>query len=150
VTLYDEAGHVRGTAEGVVERIAAGDTMGVAGTLPVLGEVTAARDYRVVVRLLTAASVGGQEAPAVAVGDVAFEAGELRSRVTGLLRSAHDTDLTDVDLYALAYDADGAIIGAGDATVERLPAGERLAVEVPVLVTGDVARVALWADVGAR
>jgi hypothetical protein len=75
--------------------------------------------------------------------DVGFVADEVAPRVTGRIASAFPSVVDNVRVSALAFDSDGAIIGAGHAFIARIDPGGSSAIEVPIITRGVPARVEL-------
>lgn len=65
-------------------------------------------------------------------------------KVTGIVKNPYSKDLNQVYVSAIAYDADGKIIGGGFTFVDFVPANGQAAAEVAIAASGTPARVELY------
>ncbi|MFZ3070801.1 MAG: FxLYD domain-containing protein [Anaerolineaceae bacterium] len=64
--------------------------------------------------------------------------------LTGWLENRDDLTYTEIELNAIAYNANGEIIGGGNANAEFVPPEDRIGVSVPVAITEVPARVEIY------
>jgi hypothetical protein len=100
---------------------------------------------RVEIQLLTGAYVdpAGLAAP-FTTADVGYVPTSAPS-VTGTVTNTGATAQANVMVYALAYSADGAIIGGGSAVIQSIAAGGQETVEIGIVANGAPATVELYA-----
>jgi hypothetical protein len=149
VVAYDARGAVIATDDHFLEAILPGEQLGVAGDLLVPPEATVAS---IDVQLKANETLPfdgnvpeGTRSPLGSTG-VTYQDGYVPT-VTGMITNALDTDVTEVVVHAVAYDAQGAIIGGGMTYVAFIPAGGKAAAEVYVTTSSRPARVELYPTV---
>jgi hypothetical protein len=81
--------------------------------------------------------------------DAAYAEGDFTSTVTGTVSSSWDADLENAEVYAIAYDASGAIIGGGYTFLDTVPAGGSTGAEVDIYTSGAPATVELYPTVSS-
>jgi hypothetical protein len=145
VTAYAEDGSVLGAYASYISLLLPGERLGIGGSfyLPA-GTVAARLEFQTLGRYFveTALEPGFLESTGAA-----FETDGFSPRVTGTVVNGLDRDLADVEVYAIAYNVDGHIIGGGFTFVDLVPAGEAAAVDVAIAVSGEPASVELFATV---
>lgn len=149
VTVLDGSGAILRTRTAWIRLLAPGQRLGVAGTfeLPVGADVA-----ELAVQIKTGTFRAPRSIVTLSTSDVAFHPyGPGAPKVIGVVTNAHPTDVTQVEVYALPYDAFGAIIGGGWARLGFVPGGGQAPVEVPVVTSAlaDLpATVELYAALG--
>jgi hypothetical protein len=141
VAAYDAAGSVLKTESGHIEALVAGQQLGVAGRLYLPENTTISR---LDVQLLAGRAVALGPVPTLTAENVGYRDDRYSPKVTGIVKSPYDKNVTYARISALAYDAGGAIIGGGFTFLNFVPAHGQSAVEVNVKTTGKPARVELY------
>ena len=144
VTVFTEDGRVLATEEGYVEALLPGETLGVAGTVRLVEGIDVAR---VDVQVLAGDFVESDPIPYFTAENVTYQPDEYFPKVTGLIVSPYNKDITNLHVSAIVYDDAGEIIGGGFTYLDFAPAEGKAAVEVPVTSTGTPATVELYATV---
>ena len=144
VSAFDAAGTVMRTDASYIPVIFPGQRMGIAG------EFALAQDARIVNVdfTLTPGRARPFDGPSPLVTEnVTFQGNPTTGTiVTGIIKNMYPQDLRNVQVYAIAYDARGVIIGGGRKLVDRVPgAGGQAPADVTVTVIGIPARVELYA-----
>jgi len=142
VTAFDADSKVLRTTASYIAIVYPGQRLGVAGELFLT-------DNTPVTKVDVALSPGRArpfEGVSPLSADTAIFQGDPLSRgmITGVVKSAFPQELKTVAVSAIAYDAGGAIIGGGQMILDRVPANDQAAAEVPVTVSGLPARVELY------
>ena len=142
VSAYDATGKVVRTDASYIAVVYPGQRLGIAGELYLPQNVRIINvDFDV---------SGGRTRPfdgasPLAAENVLFQGDPLSGGlVTGVVRSTFPQDLKNVTVSAIAYDARGVIIGGGQKLIDRVPASNIAAAEVPVTLTGQPARVEMY------
>jgi hypothetical protein len=73
--------------------------------------------------------------PRMQMNNVGFQ-DESFSTAVGIVQNVSAQDMTDVQLYALAYDINYEIVGGGETMIERLPANGTVDVTIPLQTNG--------------
>jgi hypothetical protein len=143
ITVYDAAGGVIAAGDTTLHYLSAGETSGLAHRLTPKGAGAPAR-AEVIAGMGRAA---GMPPPgALTFAQQALVPGHAGSQATAVISSSYTTDLTDIHVSAIVYDAAGAIVGGG-ATIKRLvPAGGSTGVALAADVSGPAARVEFYAQ----
>jgi hypothetical protein len=121
-----------------------GETRGVAGfaLLSVLGEVD-----HVGVQILSRTYTASDPIPPLTSENVVHTATDWSYQVTGQIVSPYAKDVKNLLLAAIAYDAEGNIIGSGPATLKFVPANGKAAAKVDFYSAEEPARVELYARI---
>lgn len=138
VVLYDAAGVVVGTDQGLVRRVLPGQRLGIGNRVYANGDAAPAR-------METRLTTGGYAREPAAVALVRDAATYRAGRVGGNILNDSDLDAPLVLVTAISYDAAGQVVGGGSGQAVAVPARGRVAVEVPVVTTGVPQRVELYA-----
>ena len=142
VAAYDDAGKVLKTESGYVELLLPGQARVVAGEMYLdQEEVSVAR---LEVQIKPGHATSAQPQPTFETESVIYVPGEYQSQVKGLVNSPYKQDVTNLRVSAVAYDQSGAIIGGGYTYLDFIPAEGQAAVEVPVTVGAEPAKVELY------
>jgi hypothetical protein len=64
---------------------------------------------------------------------------------SSIIENGSDSDVNMVDVYAIAYDASGAIIGGGATLLNAVAARDSAFVSIPLVALGDPERVDVYA-----
>jgi len=141
VAAFDANGTVLTTDQGYIEVIAPGQRVGIAGDLFLKqGEQIARMDVQVKTGDLKNLPQQG----ALSAEGATYKPDQFLPRVTGLVKSTYAQDLKNVEVFAIAYDADSAIIGGGLAFVQFVPASGQTAVEASLTASATPAKVELF------
>ena len=144
IIAYDAGGYVLDVETAPVSRLLPGETYGVGGfiVLP-----AGAMLDRVEVQAMTGVYADAAGAPAaLSTADATYVSSGDYPVVTGAVLNGRDTELTNVDVSAIAYDAAGNVIGGGFVLLDNpVPAGSQAAVEVQIVAQGEPASVELYA-----
>jgi hypothetical protein len=81
----------------------------------------------------------------LAVTDTEVESGPGGLAARGTLTNDATTDLNSVEIYALAYDESGAIVGGGSTILDVIERDGSYRVSVPLVALGDPPRVDIFA-----
>jgi hypothetical protein len=142
VTAYDGDGRVLTADQGYVTWMLPGQTLGVGGTLSVgEGQAVARLDAQV----LPGERVAPDRPLAFEAESVAYQGDDYTVLVTGRIANPYGDRVSDLRVFALAYDRRGAVIGGGDTYLDAVRAKGRSDVEVRVIVPTAPARVELYA-----
>jgi hypothetical protein len=71
--------------------------------------------------------------------------GDPTPKVSGMVSNSAPGPIASVQAYAIAYDAQGNIVGGGSASVGDVPPNSRRAVQVPVATSAPLVEVELYA-----
>ena len=153
-TAYAADGTVLTTSGSYVSMVLPGETMGVGGTMYLPDGATQPID-RVDIQLFPSGFTETSLTPGfLRTLDVTYVDDEFSPKVTGIVSNELSVELEQVEVYAVAYNEAGEIIGGGWAFVELVPAGSenasgQAAAEVFVATAGDPARVEMYATVSS-
>ena len=78
------------------------------------------------------------------VENINFIAGGYSNKATGIVKSALSKDIDNIQVVAIAFDANDKVIGSGFTYVDFIPANGQSAVEVSMTVSGTPARVEFY------
>jgi hypothetical protein len=144
IAAYDAAGTVMRTDVAPISVIFPGQRIGIAG------EFAIAQDARIVNVDFTltpgrARPFSGQSP--LTTGDVVFQGDpESGALVTGVVTNTYAQDVRAVQVYAVAYDARGVIVGGGQKRIDRIPgAGGQAGVDVTMTVLSVPDHIELYA-----
>lgn len=141
LTFMDEAGEAIETDDGYVDIILPGAEIGVGGST-FLPEGAIARSMRVDLRPGYRSDPPIE--PQIAIDDVAIFQRARFATATGAAQLRFDRPVEDIDVYAVAFNQEGEIIGGGNTHLPFLLPGEATGVEVSVPSVGQPARVELY------
>jgi hypothetical protein len=148
VTAWADDDSVLGTSASSLSLILPGERFGVGGELflpagPIIERIT----FQLLPRAYAA---GDLPAGYLTVDDIELDSGAASGglSVRGRLSNDLDQDLSMIDVYALAYDESGAIVGGGSTIVDIIEAGGAYRVTVPLIALGTPARVDMYAVPG--
>lgn len=142
VALYDAAGIVLKTDSGYITFLAPGEKTAVADNMYL---DAGAKPVRLDVQVKPGKSQVLKEiVPNFTTENVTYKPDRFSSKVTGVIRSPFKKDLSDLHVSAVAYDANGAIIGGGFTFLKFVPAGGAAAVEVSITTAGTPVKVELY------
>ncbi len=146
VTAYGLRGAVLATDSGSIPVILPGQRIGVGGFLTLAsGEAV----DRLGIEIDTGRLTEVEPQPTLEVGDVEYQPDGQSPKATGIVRNPYQKDVQRVRVSAVAYSAEGIIIGGGGIVVRSIPAGGQEAVAVPVTTSQPPATVELYAGLGA-
>lgn len=142
VTAFASDGTVIGTDEGYITVLLPTQTLGIGADLYPKGDVPV---DDIVVQVMAGEFVESEPVPAFSSDNATYIADQYFPKVTGLIISPYSSDVTDVRVNAILYDADGNIIGGGYTFLDFVPGNGQAAVEVSVTNTGTPATSELYA-----
>ena len=145
VAVYDQAGTELAQDSGAIAVIKREQFVFVGGTLSVPAGSSAAR---LEVQLASSKEGGEQGAPTFAPVDLAT-AGLDKStldKAVGRVNNGYDVTVNNVQVAAVVYDTNDAIIGGGTLLIDAIPAKGQIEVEVPIIFDrkADVGRIQLF------
>lgn len=141
IAAYDAAGTVLETSSGTVRIVYPGQRFGVAVRLVLPEEARAARTD---VQLAAGRFVASSEGPGLSADTVTYRPDRFFPKVTGVIRNSYPQTVTNVEVYAVGFDASGTPIGGGSTWVQFVPANGQAAVEIFVTFGVKPARVELF------
>lgn len=147
VTAWAADGTVLATNAADIAIVLPGERLGIGGS--VFAPNGATPDHVDVQILGRSYNEVNTPARVLTVDDVRIVPDTLTPRATGVVTNGLDGDLTSVEVFAVGYDANDAIIGGGLAFIESLPALGEASVDVALAVGGSLARVELYATVSS-
>jgi hypothetical protein len=142
VGIYDEAGNVLDSESGYVNLIFPGEKQAVVAT----GFVPDGKKAAKVDVQINPGSESSYELKAnpFTTDQVQYAGSGYFPKVTGLIKNSYSQQIKNVEVYALAYDDQGNIIGGGYTYLDFIPAGASAAADVSVTVSGKPAKVELF------
>lgn len=146
-TAYAADGSVLGVYSSFISLLLPGERLGLGGSFYVPPETTAERlEFEVLGRYFSETSIPADVLTSV---DVAYVPDEFSPKVTGTIQNSLSRELSDVEVYAVAYNAAGQIIGGGFTFIDLIEAEGEAAVEVTIAAGEESATVELFATVGS-
>jgi len=147
ITAYAEDGSVLGVFASFIALVLPGDRVGSAGSFYVPSGTTASRlEFDVIGRYFTETTV---EPGYLSSLETVFAPDPVTPKVTGTIQNNLERPLNDIEVYAVAYDGTGRIIGGGFTFVDLIEADSEHPVEVTIAVGQEPASVELFATVGS-
>ncbi|WP_124681814.1 hypothetical protein [Candidatus Viridilinea mediisalina] len=145
IAAYDSTGIVLSTHDGTIAQIGANQEIGIVGSITLNAELTVSR---IDVDVFRARAIGVTDGVApllegLTVVEPALVPGDQPS-LTGIVRNALDRDFEGVTIYGIAYNEREEIIGGGRGSVSFIAAHGQAPVSMPVVMSGEVAKVAFW------
>ncbi|MHB1357336.1 MAG: FxLYD domain-containing protein [Anaerolineae bacterium] len=135
ITVFDEEGTILDTDSGYLPLILPGQVLYLA-SYTYLNENQVADTIEIVIET---GEVGDTEYNAPLTTDkMVYQEGEYSSVVLGLVNNPFDMEVGNVNVWCVAYDADGNIIGGGQSYVSFIAAGASTGVEMYVTSEGAV------------
>lgn len=144
VTAYGLRGAVLATDSGSIPVVLPSQRLGIGGLLTLASGETVDR-LQIEIESDELSEVEPQ--PTLTVENVEYRPDGDTPKVTGIVRNPHQEDLRRVRVSAIAYDAEGIIIGGGSIVIDSIAASGQKIVEVPLTSSGPPARVELYAAV---
>lgn len=136
VTLYEEDEFIGNIAEGRIDLIFPGETLGISPGSILVFTGTNPTKADVVILPGDFAEYEFQENPLI-VQSAQFAIVEDAPKVTVMIKNTQETRITDLFLYVLLYDKKGDIVGGGTGWPENIEANSVVGVDVPVTYVGD-------------
>ncbi len=147
VTAYAADNTVLGVYSSYISLLLPGERLGLGGSFYVPSGKAAERlEFEILGRYFSETLL---QAGVLTSSGAAFVADEFSPQVTGTIINSVTRDLSAVEVYALAYDADGQIIGGGFTFVDMIEAEGQADVEMTIAVGEDPAMVELFATVSS-
>lgn len=140
IAAFDDAGAVVETDSGYIPLLLPSQQLGIGGDLFLDEGVKVAK---LEVQLGQSDAEGTGPIPYFGVDQVRYSVGSYSDKVTGLVSSPFQRALTDLRVSAIAYDAEGSIIGGGYTYLGFILANGTTGVEVSMTAAGQVASVEL-------
>jgi hypothetical protein len=145
IRAYDQNGVKLGERDDVLDAVLPGQTYKEAGALSLETAGTVARLEVLVTDPGYTNKAPGQQKLPLSVENTTFQNLSNSPHVTGLVRNNLTWTVRDINLSALAYDANGKLIGAQNERIRFLPAGKSVAAAVYLEHVTNPARVELYA-----
>lgn len=139
--LFAEDGSVLGVDEGYIELVLPDQTLGIGAAL---GVPEGANVTKIVVQVKSGAAQETEALPFFTSENANFKPNDYFPSVTGIVKSPYGKDVKNIRVSALAYNADGEIIGGGFTFVDFVPANGQAAVDVSIRLAGTPAQVELY------
>lgn len=144
VAVYDANGTVIGTDSSYITVLFPGQKLGIAGQVFLPDGATAAS---IDVQVKPGQYEPFDPVPTFTTENVQYVGDQYFPKVTGIVKSPYQKDLEHIRVSAIAYDANGAIIGGGFTFLDFVPAGGQAAAEVSVTTTGAPASVEMYPSI---
>jgi hypothetical protein len=87
--------------------------------------------------------------PAFTSSNVAYKPDKYLPQASGVIKSAYPTDVKNLRVSVVIYDAAGNIIGGGFTFVDFIPANGQSAAQASVAVSGNVAKTEMYATLSS-
>jgi len=142
VTFFDSEDKVLGAEEGYIEELLPNETIGIGGDGYLVSEQVIARSE---VQILEGSFVKTDILQSFTSENIAFLDDSYFPKVTGQINNPFAKQITNLKVYALAFDVDGNIIGAGYTYLDFIPANGKTAVEVSIIKSQTPVTVELYA-----
>lgn len=145
ITAFDDRGTVVATYAGDIHFLLPGQTLGVAGSI---FSQTEAAIATIDVQVLSGEFIVDETTmSAFTTEAVTLVAGDFSPEVSGTVVNPNPSEVTNLQVSALAFDEAGHIIGGGFTFIDAIPAAANEPVSVPLSVSVPPARVELFAAV---
>jgi hypothetical protein len=144
VTAFASDGSVLGTEEGYINVLLPNQILGIGADIYPEGE---APIDSIVTQIRTGEFVESEPVPTFTSDNTAYLPDQHFPKVTGLIVSPYNTDVTNVRVSAVLFDAEGNIIGSGYTFLDFVPGNGQAAVEMTVTSDGAPATVELYTTV---
>lgn len=145
VTAFAADGQVIDTEDGYIAVLMPGEVLGVGGSLTTGDEAIASIEAHV----LPGDYIEAEGVPGFGAENVTYRPGGGYGKVSGQITNPYDSDVSDLRIAALVYNADDEIVGGGFTYLDFVPANGKTAVEVSVHPRGSVARSELYATLSS-
>jgi hypothetical protein len=143
VAAYDAGGAVIDTDSGSIDIIFPGEKLGIAGEI--FANDAAQKAAKIQVQIKSGTVRAGTDKDPLSVANVTLQTSTFSQSATGVVSNAGTSDLKDVQVYSIAYDAGGAIIGGGLTFLDFVPAGGSSAAKVSLTTSARPAKVEMYA-----
>jgi hypothetical protein len=144
LTAYAEDGSVLDAEQSFLDTLLPSQTLGLGGNLYLDEGMEVAR---LDVQIKGGRFTKSDAVPFFTTEKAAYQPDQYRPQVTGHVVSPYGSEITNLRVAAIAYDASSEIIGGGYTFLDFVPANGKAAVEVPITTAGEPATVALYAAV---
>ena len=141
VTAFDSDGNVLSTDEGFINILLPNQLMGIGKSLFVNDGQTVSN---AVIQIKSGEYKAASEMPTFSFENVSYQPDDYFPAVTGLVINPYTKDITQLVIYALAYDEEDNIIGGGFTFLDFVPASGKSAVEVNITSSKPPTRVDLF------
>ena len=138
VSIYDDAGELIGTVSHSIDFISPGETLGIGRKVYLEEGVAADID----VQLVKGRPVPAQDIPLDIVNGTYFP-GENFDLATGILKNSGDAPLRDINIFVVAYNEAGEIVGGGADYVNFVPANSQTGV-ISFIAGNDIKTVEIY------
>lgn len=143
MTVFDAGGSVIAAGDTTLHYLGAGQTTGFVHRLRPSGTSVAAR---VTVEAGSGKAAGQAPTGSLSFSDTALSMRHSSLQASALLTSSFASDLSDVHINALLYDASGTLAGGGETIKRLVPADGSVGVVLSVEASGTPARVEFYAQ----
>ncbi len=149
IAAFNDSGEVIATTNDMIGVIFPGERQAAAGDLSVPQKMKVAK-MEVVIHSSTddhdewGLQAANVSASPLTVGQGKYLKGDYQSKVTGILKSSWGKDLANIKVTVIAYDASGNVIGGGSTYIDNVPANGQVAIEIPLSVPQDPAKLEIY------
>ena len=143
VAAYDANGAVIDTDSGSLDIIFPGEKVGIAGDI--FANDATQKAAKIQVQLRSGSARASTDKNPLSVANVTVQSGSFSQNATGVVSNAGASDLKDVQVYAVAYDASGAIVGGGFTFLDFVPGGGSSAAKLSLTTSSKPAKVEMYA-----
>jgi hypothetical protein len=141
VTAFDSDGNVLSTDEGFINTLLPNQLLGVGKSLFVNdGQIAS----NAVIQIKPGEYKAASEMPSFSFENVSYQPDDYFPAVTGIIINPYAKDITELVIYAIAYDEGDNIIGGGFTFLDFVPASGKSAVDVNITSSKPPTRVELF------
>lgn len=142
IAAYGGGGTVLGSDSGYISLILSAQRLGIAKDIYLNADTPVTR---IDVQVKAGKAATKTYPPAFTSSNVAYQPDKDYPKVSGIIKSAYPTDVKNVRVSAIVYDAAGNIIGGGYTFVDFIPANGQSAAQTSVTTSATVARAEMYA-----
>jgi hypothetical protein len=141
--VYDAEGRVLAAGSGYIDALLPGEKLGIGDSFYLPDNVSATKTT-LVVQISTGKATQSDLKPIFIVTNTKFKDDKFSPKVTAVIKNQLKKKIENFKVYALAYDAKGAIIGSGYTYIDFVPSGGQTPIEVRMNVSGKVAKIEVY------
>src|SRR5260221_143481 len=141
IAAYDAEGTVVKTESGYIDILLPSQKLGVGGTMFLDEGVTVSK---IEVQISDGKTTASDPVSTFVVDAVTYTSGQFSSQATGIVSNPYKSDITELRVSSVAYDAAGDIIGGGFTFLNFVLANGKTGIKVPVTSAKKVALVELY------
>lgn len=146
LTVYSSDGKVLTTQGNFISILYPEQILGVGGDISFVREVEIDKiDFQI----RAGEYVKSEQIPSFTSENVTYQPGSYSSKVTGLIVSPYNTDITNLRVSAIVYDENEMIVGGGFTYIDFVPANDKIAVEVLVTTAGNPSTAELYTAISS-